>query len=156
MSTDNSNIPSGKRVVMTANLEFFSPDDQSDFLISLLGDVNAGFPSPAGDYMELKLDLNRELVNNPDATFYARVRGNSMINANLNDGDILIIDRSLEPSTGKIAVCFIDGEFTVKHLKIEKDVCWLVPANDEFKPIKVTEENDFIIWGIVNYVIKKV
>lgn len=137
-------------------LEFYIPDQNSNILISLLGEVKAGFPSPAGDYMELKIDLNRELVTNPDSTFYARVKGNSMINSGLNEGDVLVIDRSLEPATGKIAVCYIDGEFTVKHLKIEKNVCWLVPANNEFEPIKVTEENNFIVWGIVSYVIKKV
>lgn len=137
-------------------LEFYIPDQNSNILISLLGEVKAGFPSPAGDYMELKIDLNRELVTNPDSTFFARVKGNSMINSGLNEGDVLVIDRSLEPATGKIAVCYIDGEFTVKHLKIEKNVCWLVPANNEFEPIKVTEENNFIVWGIVSYVIKKV
>ena len=106
-------------------------------------------------FMEQKMDLNAELIRHPDATFYARVKGNSMVDAGVEDGDVLIIDRSLEPVTGKIAVCYVDGEFTVKRLKIENDVCWLVPANEEFEPIKVTEENDFIIWGVVSYVIKR-
>ena len=79
-----------------------------------------------------------------------------MIEANLNDGDLLIIDKSIEPSSNKIAVCFIDGEFTVKRIKIESDVIWLIAENKNYKPIKVTVENDFLIWGIVTYVIKTV
>ena len=116
--------------------------------------LQAGFPSPAQDYTELKIDLNEELIRNPDATFFVRIKGKSMVDAGLNDGDVLIIDRSLEPANGKIAVCYLDGGFTVKRLKVEKDVCWLLPENPEYKPIKVTPENDFVIWGIVTYVIK--
>ncbi len=138
------------------NLQFFKPDNDTSPSINYVGGVNAGFPSPADDYLDLKIDLNKELVQNPEATFYARVRGNSMIEAGLNDGDVLVIDRSLDPQDDRIAVCFLDGEFTVKRIKLEKDFCWLVPENEEFSPIKVTEENDFIIWGIVAYVIKKV
>ena len=116
--------------------------------------ISAGFPSPADDFLDYSIDLNKELINNPDATFYGRVKGNSMKNAGLDDGDLLIIDKSLEPRNGKIAVCFIDGEFTVKRIKIDKNVCWLVPENKDYKPIKVSEENDFLIWGIVTTVIK--
>lgn len=116
--------------------------------------IMAGFPSPAEDFLDLSIDLNQELVRNPSSTFYARVKGDSMNDAGISDADLLIIDKSLEPTNGKIAVCFIDGEFTVKRIKIEKDCCWLVPANTDFNPIKVTEENDFLIWGIVIYVIK--
>lgn len=145
-----------RAIVTTEALEFFVPDDSVELGIPLMGDVRAGFPSPAQDYMELKLDLNRELIRNPDATFYARVKGQSMINDGLSEGDVLVIDRSIEPVSGNIAVCFVDGEFTVKRLRIEKDECWLIPANDEFKPIRVTADNDFMIWGVVSYVIKKV
>ena len=77
-----------------------------------------------------------------------------MVDAGLNDGDVLIIDRSIEPANGKIAVCYLDGGFTVKRLKVEKDVCWLLPENPDYKPIKVTPDNDFMIWGMVTYVIK--
>jgi len=156
MSTPDFPLGIYKRIVLTPNLEFFMPEEESDLNVPLLGEVRAGFPSPAGDYMELRLDLNRELVRNPDATFYARVRGKSMIHAGLDEGDVLVIDRSLEPVSGKIAVCYVDGEFTVKRIRIEKDVCWLLPANDDFEPIRVTADNDFIVWGIVSYVIKKV
>ncbi|MEZ4840829.1 MAG: translesion error-prone DNA polymerase V autoproteolytic subunit [Flavobacteriaceae bacterium] len=116
--------------------------------------ISAGFPSPAEDFLDSVIDLNKELIKNPDATFFGRVKGYSMKNAGLNNGDLLIIDKSLEPTNGKIAVCFIDGEFTVKRIKIEKNICWLIPENDDYKPIKVTPDNDFLIWGIVTTVIK--
>jgi len=118
--------------------------------------IVAGFPSPADDFFEVSIDLNRELIKHPSATFYGRVSGDSMKDAGIDDGDLLVIDRSLEPSDGKIAVCFIDGEFTVKRIKKEKDIIWLLPANSNYKPIRVTEENEFIIWGIVTHIIKKV
>lgn len=138
-------------------LQLFAPHEEnySDALFIAEG-VAAGFPSPAGDFMEVRISLDRELVKNKDATFYARVRGQSMVDAGLNDGDLLIIDRSLEPQTGKVAVCVIDGEFTVKTLKIEKDGLYLMPANSKFKPIKVNEGNNFTVWGIVTHVVKKV
>jgi DNA polymerase V len=116
----------------------------------------AGFPSPAEDFKELRISLDKELVKNVDATFYARVRGNSMVDANIEDGDLLVIDRSIETRNGKIAVCMIDGEFTIKRLKVEKDCVYLMPENKLFKPMKVTHENELIVWGIVTYVIKKV
>lgn len=128
--------------------------------ISLLPFVNegisAGFPSPADDFLDVSIDLNQELIKHPSTTFYGRVRGDSMIGAGLHDGDLLIIDKSLEPSNGKIAVCFIDGEFTVKRIAIEKNSIWLVAENRKYSPILVTEDNDFIIWGIVTTVIKSV
>lgn len=116
--------------------------------------IRAGFPSPAEDFTDISIDLNRELIKNPSATFYARVKGNSMIDAGISDGDLIIIDKSLEPTDGKIAVCFIDGEFTIKRIRVERDCCWLMPANEEFSPIRVTEENDFLVWGIVIHVIR--
>ena len=118
--------------------------------------ISAGFPSPAEDFIDVSIDLNRELIKHPSATFYGRVRGDSMIGAGLNDGDLLIIDKSLEPADNKIAVCFIDGEFTVKRIKIVEDGVLLMPENDAYPPIKVTEDNDFIVWGIVTTVIKSV
>ncbi|MCF6169344.1 translesion error-prone DNA polymerase V autoproteolytic subunit [Lutibacter sp.] len=119
-------------------------------------DIAAGFPSPAEDFKEVRISLDKELVKNEEATFYARVRGNSMVDANIEDGDLLVIDRSIETRNGKVAVCMIDGEFTIKRLKVEKDCVFLMPENKKYKPIKVTEENELIIWGIVTYVIKKV
>ena len=118
--------------------------------------IKAGFPSPAEDFLDISIDLNKELIKNPSATFYGRVKGDSMKDAGIDNGDLLIIDKSLEPRNGKIAVCFIDGEFTIKRIKLEKDFCWLMPENKNYKPIKVTEENDFIVWGIVVHIIKTI
>jgi DNA polymerase V len=118
------------------------------------GGVSAGFPSPADDFIEYPIDLNRELIKNQAATFFARVKGSSMRDLGIDDGDLLVIDKSLPPTNGKIAVCYLDGEFTLKKIKIEKDHCWLIPANEDYQPIKVNRDNEFIVWGIVLHVIK--
>lgn len=118
--------------------------------------ISAGFPSPADDFKETRISLDDELIQNKDATFFAKVKGQSMINAGLDDNDLLVIDRSLEPTNNKIAVCFLDGEFTVKRLRVENNQVWLQPENPNYPIIKITEDNDFMIWGIVTSVIKKV
>ena len=118
--------------------------------------ISAGFPSPADDFKEVRISLDRELVKNPESTFYARVSGDSMIGAGLDDGDLLVIDRSLNPENGKITVCFIDGEFTVKRIKKEKNKLYLVPENEKYETIELKEESQLIIWGVVEFVIKKV
>ena len=134
---------------------FYNPEMESKVEISFVKEgVSAGFPSPATDFMETTIDLNKELSKNPLATFYIKVSGNSMINAGISDKDVLVVDRSLEPQNNKIAICFIDGEFTVKRIKIEEDKVLLMPENEKYKPIIITEENELIIWGIVTYVIK--
>ena len=136
-------------------LTFFVPDFTSELKIPYIKEgVSAGFPSPAADFSENNIDLNKELSENPLATFYIKVKGNSMIDAGINDKDVLVVDRSLEPRDNKIAICFVDGEFTVKRIKVEKDCLYLLPENPNYEPIKVTEENQLIIWGIVTYVIK--
>ena len=117
--------------------------------------ISAGFPSPADDFKEIRISLDKELVKNEEATFYARVSGDSMQGAGLENGDLLIIDRSIEPSNNKIAICFVDGEFTVKRIKIESKKVYLIPENKKYSPIEINEENELIIWGIVTYVIKK-
>lgn len=117
--------------------------------------IRAGFPSPAQDYMEQAIDLNKEIVKHPASTFYGRVVGNSMSGEGIDDGDILVIDKSLELIDGDLAVCFINGEFTVKRVKLEKDFAWLVPSNPDYQPIKVTKDDEFTIWGIVTYTVKK-
>ena len=138
-------------------MNIFTPDAKTGQEIPLSNErVTAGFPSPADDYAASGLDLNRELIKNPASTFYARVSGLSMIDEGINNGDLLVIDKSLEPYDGCLAVCYIDGEFTLKRFEKHKDYGMLIPANKEFKPIKVTAENDFCIWGIVTYLIKKV
>lgn len=141
----------------TKNLTFFEPEflGNSGVLFFDTG-ISAGFPSPAEDFKQERLSLDDMLVKNKLATFYARVSGQSMIDAGLNDNDLLVIDRSLEPENNKIAVCFLDGEFTVKRLRVEKDGVWLQPENSSYQPIQITEDNEFVIWGIVTNVIKKV
>ncbi|MDT0676602.1 LexA family protein [Autumnicola musiva] len=137
------------------SVDIFKADEGKEYKLPIVdAGISAGFPSPADDHLEHSIDLNREFIKNKDATFFGRVKGDSMKNAGIHDGDLLIIDKSIEPINGKIAVCFIDGEFIVKRLKIEKDVIWLMAENENYKPIKVTGDNDFIIWGIVTSVVK--
>jgi DNA polymerase V len=137
------------------SLTFHLPNFESKLRIQYVKEgVSAGFPSPATDFLGNEIDLNKELCKNPLATFYIKVNGNSMINAGISDKDILIVDRSLEPQNNKIAVCFIDGEFTVKRIQLEDDYLYLMPENPSYPAIKVTEENELVIWGMVTYVIK--
>ncbi|GAA4966381.1 translesion error-prone DNA polymerase V autoproteolytic subunit [Algibacter aquimarinus] len=139
------------------SLTFFTPKSSEGLgAIFLDTGISAGFPSPAEDFKEERISLDSELVKNKEATFYARVSGQSMIGAGLDDNDLLVIDRSLEPADNKIAVCFLDGEFTVKRLKMNKEGLWLQPENPDYPNIKITEDNDFVIWGIVTNVIKRV
>jgi DNA polymerase V len=138
-------------------ITFFLPDfENSNELPFIAAGIKAGFPSPAADFDESKISLDHVLVKNREATFYAKAAGNSMTGAGIDDGDVLVIDRSLEPQNNKIAVCFIDGEFTIKRILIDKDCVYLMPENKNYQPIKVTDENELVIWGIVTYVIKKV
>jgi DNA polymerase V len=138
-------------------LDIYSTSMESEIEVPFIsGGISAGFPSPAMDFAELSIDLNKYLIKHESSTFLGRVKGESMKDANINDGDILIIDKGLEPCNGKIAVCFIDGEFTVKRIKTDKKSMWLVAENEKYKPIIVSEENNFIIWGIVTFIIKKI
>ena len=136
-------------------LNFFQPKEEKNLGQWLMEQgISAGFPSPADDFKEIRISLDRELVKNGDATFYATVSGDSMINAGLSDGDLIVIDRSLDPQHNKIAVCFIDGDFTVKRIIKKGADLYLKPENKNYKPIKIDEENELQIWGIVTYVIK--
>lgn len=137
-------------------IQFFLPDLENPIELPYISSgIKAGFPSPAADFDESKISLDNVLVKNKEATFYAKASGNSMTGAGIDDGDILVIDRSLEPQNNKVAICFIDGEFTVKRIKLENEEVYLMPENPNYKPIKISLENDLIIWGIVTYVIKK-
>ncbi|UOK43403.1 MULTISPECIES: LexA family protein [Flavobacterium] len=139
----------------TKTLEFYIPDYSTEMKIPFFDvGISAGFPSPADDFIELSIDLNQLLIRHKDTTYFAKVKGHSMKNAGINDGDLLVIDKSLPPQDNKIAVCQIDGEFTVKRIKIEKDIVWLIAENEDYEPIKVTPENEFMIWGIVIHSIK--
>ena len=138
------------------SIDFYSADVGLELELPFaLSEISAGFPSPADDHLELKLDLNKALIRHPSATFYGRVKGDSMIEAGIGEGDILVIDKSLDPKEGDIAVCFLDGEFTVKRIEKQDGGLCLMPANEKFKPILVTGDSDFLVWGVVTYVIHK-
>ena len=115
--------------------------------------VSAGFPSPADDYVEKSLDLNQYLVTNPPATFFIKAEGNSMIGAGVHSGDILIIDRSLSAENGKVIVGAINGELTLKRFQKKNERVFLFSENKFYKPIEITPELDFSIWGVATYVI---
>ena len=138
-------------------LHFYSPDNKNKTDVWLASEgISAGFPSPADDFKEVRISLDKTVVKNEAATFYARVAGQSMEGAGLDDGDLLVIDRSLEPEDNKIAVCFVNGEFTVKRLKVAEDGIWLLPENKNYRPIQINNESELIVWGIVTHVLKKV
>ena len=141
-------------------MEKFVPhkiDSEDSFESHLLGDVKAGFPSPAEDIRE-KLDLIKLLVKHKASTFFFRVSGVSLVDAALDEGDINIVDRAVDPYNNCKAVCYIDGEYTVKRAEMGDNMVRLMPANElntAYKPIEVTPDNEFMIWGVVTYVIKK-
>lgn len=119
--------------------------------------IQAGFPSPAQDYIDKSLDFNRELIDHPAATFYAKVIGSSMIDAGISEGDIVVIDRAVDPRQDDIVVVYLDGEFTIKYIdfsEIHSNRIWLRPANPDFHPIKVVASAEFRVWGVVVKVIK--
>lgn len=117
--------------------------------------VRAGFPSPAQDYISETIDLNRELIEHPAATFYAKVAGDSMEEEGITEGDILVVDRAVEPEHGDLAVCCIDGEFTLKRLRFAgPDRIVLMPSNRHYPPIEVGPDTEFTVWGVVLYTIK--
>lgn len=139
-------------------LEIFSGDFSSVLNLPYadLG-VKAGFPSPAQDYMDRSLDFNRELIAHPAATFYARVAGNSMIEAGIDEGDIIVIDRSLDARQNDIVVAYINGEFSMKYLDLqekEQGRIWLRPGNSAYPPLEITSDDSFTVWGVVTKVIK--
>jgi DNA polymerase V len=129
-----------------------NPDETSDQAKPPLAGatVAAGFPSPAADYVEGSLDLNELLVKRPAATFFVRCAGESMTGAGIFPGDLLVVDRSLEPADGSIVVAAVDGEFTVKRLRRRNGSAWLVPENPAFKPLRVDTLDDCRIWGVVS------
>ena len=132
-----------------------SSEESHEF--AFMGEIKAGFPSPAEDFRE-KLDLVKLLVRHSASTFFFRIDGVSMVDADMDEGDIIIVDRSVEPYNNCKAVCFIDGEYTVKRVVIGESGAVLMPCNAQnshYKPIPVGPENDFLIWGVVTYIIKK-
>lgn len=137
-------------------LEIIAPDLDSKIELPLASSgVSAGFPSPAEDHLEGTLDLNKALIRHAAATFFVRVDGDSMKDDSIHNGDLLIVDRAIEPYSGCVAVCYIDGEFTLKRLIVENDTITLMPANKRYKPIIISKDDDFTVWGVVTYSIKK-
>ena len=123
----------------------------------IVPEIKAGFPSPAEDYLQESLDFNRDLIKHPESTFYGRVDGDSMIDAGICDGDIAVIDRSVEPSDGDVVVGYVNGEFTIKYLDLthkNEGYIELRPANRLYSPIRINECDDFEVWGVVVWTIK--
>lgn len=146
-----------KNELSAAGLEIFLPDLSTEMPLQYADDgIRAGFPDSAQEYITETIDLNKDLIRHPAATFYGRVVGDSMTGDGIDDGDIIVIDRSLQPEDGDLAVCCLDGEFTLKRIQFAKDdTLLLVPSNPRYPVITVTEENQFTIWGIVSYTIKR-
>jgi DNA polymerase V len=134
--------------------EIITPEREKEYNLSLfLESVSAGFPSPADDYIDSKLDLNDYLIKNPPATFFVRVTGDSMINAGIHSGDILVVDRSIEPKDNHIIIAVIDGELLVKRMRKKKNKLFLHAENPYFKPIEINSQMNFEVWGVVTNVI---
>lgn len=144
----------------TNNLDFYTielPEHIKKVSVPLyLTPVSAGFPSPAEDYTETSLDFNKYLVSNPASTFCVRVKGNSMINAGISDNDLLIVDKAKEPHNNSIVVAVLNGEFTVKRISKQGNNLYLIPENSSYSPILITETMDFVVWGVVTFVVKSV
>ena len=138
-------------------IELLKGDFAHRLALALAPTIKAGFPSPADDYLHDSLDFNRDLIKNPEATFYGRVSGDSMIEAGICDSDIAVIDRSLQPVDGDVIVAFVNGEFTIKYLDLkhkEEGYIELRPANANYQPIRIDADDNFRGWGVVGWTIK--
>ena len=145
-----------KKLINNTNLVLYELSTATEMeLVMIDCGISAGFPSPAADFLDIKIDLNKYLIKKEATTFIAVTEGFSMTGAGIGHKDLLIIDKSLEPADGKIAVCVLDGEFVLKRLKVDKEGIWLMPENNQYKPLKVTDCNDFEIWGMVTYSIQQ-
>ena len=139
-----------------AEVDIYNIDDASTLRLQYAdGGIHAGFPSPAQDYIESGIDLNKELVRHRASTFYGRVVGDSMTEAGIEEGDIIVIDKSLEARDGDLVVCFLDGEFAIKFLHTKNGELVLEAGNKAYAPIRIGASDDFRVWGVVTYIIKK-
>ena len=139
------------------NLTILNSEFSNKLELQLAPSIKAGFPNPADDYQQDRLDFNRDLIRHPETTFYGRVSGDSMVDAGICDGDIAVIDRSVEPSDGDVVVGYVNEEFTIKFLDLKhKDEGFieLRPANKDYKPIRINADDDFEVWGVVVWTIK--
>ncbi len=138
-------------------MDLFSVDNSTKRAIPLITfGLSCGFPSPSLDHIDKKIDLNEVLIPHPNSTYFGRAKGKSMINAGIEDGDLLVIDRGLEPVNGKIILCFINGEFSVKQLSITPEGVELISFNPNYPPIKIKNFDEFQVWGVVTHIIKSV
>jgi DNA polymerase V len=136
-------------------IELIGASTETELALPVVSEnISAGFPSPAMDFIDLTIDLNKYVVKKRDATYFGRVKGTSMKDIGIHDGDLLVIDKSINPANNQIAVCYLDGEFTIKRIAIENGSYWLVPANKDYQALEIQEHNDFQVWGVVTYVIK--
>ena len=139
------------------NIKIIEGEFEKQLELQFAPTIKAGFPSPADDYTHDSIDFNRDLIRNPDATFYGRVDGDSMIDAGICDGDIAVIDRSVEAQNGDVVVAFVNNEFTIKYLDLshkEDGYIELKPANPDFQPIRIADGDRFEVWGVVVWTIK--
>lgn len=136
-------------------IDSITPAEEESVLLDIVDSVKAGFPSPAADASGERIDLIREMNRHPETTFYARVDGDSMCEAGILDGDVVVVDRSLYPKNGDFVIAFINGEFTLKEYMLdwEHKCAWLIPHNKEFSSIRVTEEDNSMIWGVVTHAV---
>ena len=140
------------------NIKLLKGEWLSRLSLALAPNIKAGFPSPADDYLRDSLDFNRDLIKNPEATFYGRVSGDSMRDAGINEGDIAVIDRSLQPTDGDVIVAYVNEEFTIKYLDLthkEEGYIELRPANPDYSPIRIDSTDNFRVWGVVVWTIKQ-
>lgn len=140
------------------NIKLLNGEWLSRLSLALAPNIKAGFPSPADDYLRDSLDFNRDLIKNPEATFYGRVSGDSMRDAGINEGDIAVIDRSLQPTDGDVIVAYVNEEFTIKYLDLthkEEGYIELRPANPDYSPIRIDSTDNFRVWGVVVWTIKQ-
>lgn len=152
----DNNTSSGTGTI--ENIKLLKGEWLSRLSLALAPNIKAGFPSPADDYLRDSLDFNRDLIKNPEATFYGRVSGDSMRDAGINEGDIAVIDRSLQPTDGDVIVAYVNEEFTIKYLDLthkEEGYIELQPANSNYSPIRIDSTDNFRVWGVVVWTIKQ-
>ena len=152
----DNNTSSGTGTI--ENIKLLKGEWLSRLSLALAPNIKAGFPSPADDYLRDSLDFNRDLIKNPEATFYGRVSGDSMRDAGINEGDIAVIDISLQPTDGDVIVAYVNEEFTIKYLDLthkEEGYIELRPANPDYSPIRIDSTDNFRVWGVVVWTIKQ-
>lgn len=152
----DNNTSSGTGTI--ENIKLLKGEWLSRLSLALAPNIKAGFPSPADDYLRDSLDFNHDLIKNPEATFYGRVSGDSMRDAGINEGDIAVIDRSLQPTDGDVIVAYVNEEFTIKYLDLthkEEGYIELQPANPDYSPIRIDSTDNFRVWGVVVWTIKQ-